>query len=75
MNKEDFAMKVLIGLGRVLQIPQGLALQQCRKHVLLVHQMYEDGFTHKETLDELVTHVVKDLKNDPDHAWIIEQVA
>ena len=75
MNKDDFAMKVLIGLGRILQIPQGLALQQCRNHVLLVHQMYEDGFSHQETLDELVSQVVKDLKNDPDHSWIVEQVA
>ena len=57
MNKDDFAMKVLIGLGRILQIPQGLALQQCRNHVLLVHQMYEDGFSHQETLDELVSNL------------------
>jgi hypothetical protein len=51
MNQNEFALKVQVGIGRDLRLPQFSSLQVCRDHVETIIQMFEDGFTPEATID------------------------
>ncbi len=61
MNQNEFALKVQVGIGRDLRLPQFSSLQVCRDHVEIILQMYEDGYTPEQAIE-----VVKELAGEPD---------
>lgn len=74
-DKDVFSKDILVGLGRFLRIPQGIALQQCRNEMELIHQMWEDGFSSEDTLKIVMEKVKKNMATDEDLKWYVEQVA
>jgi len=55
MNQNEFSLKVQVGLGRDLKLPQYSSLQLCREQADVVLQMYEDGYTPEETVKHIIS--------------------
>ena len=66
MNQNEFALKVQVGIGRDLRLPQYSSLQVCRDHVELVLQMFEDGYTPEEAIAAIKAQLgdVEDIKQE-----------
>ncbi|OUS30208.1 hypothetical protein A9Q99_06965 [Gammaproteobacteria bacterium 45_16_T64] len=69
IDKLTFEKSVLNGIGRDLQLPQSVALQQCRQYTAKLYQMWSDGFSVQFTLENLSDWIQESAKSDDDLFW------
>lgn len=66
MTQNEYALKVQVGVGRDLRLPQYSSLQVCRDHAELVLQMFEDGYPYEQAIEEVKARAgdVDEIKNE-----------
>ena len=71
IDSERFGQEVVTGIGRDLHLPQGKALEVCRRHVEAIIQMYEDGFSVVEVIGFISTLIQKDTDHDEELRFLL----
>ncbi len=72
IDKSEFEQAILIGLGRDLQLPQAVALEQCRQLMPEIYQLWSDGFCIEYALKFLKESVFRNAQSDPDLNWLLQ---
>lgn len=70
MSASEFGLKVQVGIGRDLRLPQYSSLQVCRVHAEVILQMYEDGYA----VEEVISYVIQQA-GDPDDLLATNKMA
>lgn len=72
IKKDIFEQGVRTNLGRDLQLPQSVALAQCRFYFSEIYQMWVDGFSIEYTVSCLSMWVLENAKSDEDLRWYLQ---
>jgi len=71
IDSERFGQEVVTCIGRDLHLPQGKALEVCRRHVAAIIQMYEDGYSVIEVIDFLSKLIEEDTAHDEELRFLL----